>query len=161
MNSEITVLSALPSEYATVKALIVQGLTQRWGQYDASFNPDLEDFTKSYQQAVVVIAKIDRLIVGCGILVKETEAVGRIVRMTVYADHPRAGVGSKILIALLNAARAAGYKEVALETTATWLSAVAFYTARGFVPTRMANGDQHFRLRVDEFHALASRDIHL
>lgn len=63
---EPTILPAHLSEYATIRALIIQGLTLRWGQYNASFNPDLEHFAKSYLQAVVLIAKIDGVIIGCG-----------------------------------------------------------------------------------------------
>ena len=143
--TEVIVLPAHPSEYAAVKALIIQGLTQRWGKYDASFNPDLEHFADSYQQAVVLVAKIDDLMIGCGVLLKEVDTVGRIVRMTVSADHQRTGVGRKILAALLAAAQAAGREELLLETTSTWQSAVAFYTACGFVPVKMEDGDQHFR----------------
>lgn len=83
--------------------------------------------------------------IGCGVLLKEVDTVGRIVRMTVSADHQRTGVGRKILAALLAAAVVAGYSKVLLETTSTWQSAVAFYTACGFVPVKMEDGDQHFR----------------
>jgi GNAT superfamily N-acetyltransferase len=144
--SEVTILLALPTEYAAIRILIIQGLTQRWGSYDAGFNPDLEDFAKSYSQATVLIAKSGDQIIGCGVLVKDTDAVGRIVRMTVCADRQRTGVGRKILNALLAAARDAGYEEVLLETTSTWESAVAFYTACGFVSVTVENGDRHFRL---------------
>lgn len=93
--SEVTVLPAHPREHAAVKALIIQGLTQRWSQYNASFNPDLEHFADSYQQAVVLVAKIDDLIIGCGVLMKEADSVGRIVRMTVRADRQRTSVEEK------------------------------------------------------------------
>lgn len=144
--AEVILLPAHLSEYATVRALIIQGLTQRWGNYDASFNPDLEHFADSYQQAVVLVAKIDDLIIGCGVLLKEADTVGRIVRMTVCAERQRTGVGRKILAALLAAAKAAGYSEVLLETTSTWTSAVAFYSACEFVPSKLESGDQHFFL---------------
>jgi GNAT superfamily N-acetyltransferase len=159
--SEVTILSAHPSEYPAVKALIIQGLTQRWGKYDAHFNPDLEDFAKSYSQAAVLVAKGGGLVVGCGVLLREDDAVGRIVRMTVCADHQRTGVGRKILNALLAAAQTAGYTEVLLETTSTWQSAVAFYTDCGFVPVRAENGDQHFRLMTNECKLLANCTTHL
>lgn len=144
--SQLTVVPAHPSEYAAVRALLIQGLTARWGNYDASFNPDLEHFADSYQQAVVLVAKISDLIIGCGLLLREADAVGRIVRMTVCAERQRTGVGQKILAALLAAAKAAGYSEVLLETTSTWTSAVTFYSACGFVPSKLESGDQHFFL---------------
>lgn len=158
---DVTILPAYPGEYPVVKALIIQGLTQRWGKYDASFNRDLEDFAKSYSQTTALVAKIDGLIIGCGVLIKEGDTVGRIVRMTVCADHQRTGVGRKILNALLAAAQTAGYREVLLETTSTWESAVAFYTACGFVSVKVENGDQHFRLMIKECKLLANCNTHL
>ena len=155
---EVTILAAHRSEYPTVKALIIHGLTQRWGTYDAGFNPDLDDFAKSYQQAIVLVAKIASAIIGCGVLVKDADAIGRIVRMTVCTDHQRAGIGRKILNALLAAAQTAGYTEVLLETTSTWQSAVAFYTACGFAPVKMEDGDQHFHRVIDESNRVANRD---
>ncbi len=145
---EPIILPAHSTEYAAVRALIIQGLTQRWGKYDASSNPDLEDFADFYPQATVLVAKVGDLIIGCGVLVKEDDTVGRIVRMTVRADHQRAGVGRKILAALLAAAKTAGYREVVLETTSTWTSAVDFYSACGFLPSKLESGDQHFRLVI-------------
>ena len=150
-TSEVTILPAHPPEYAAVKALINQGLIQRWGTYDTSFNPDLGHFSNFYQskQAVVLVAKLASPIVGCGMLMKDPEIVGRIVRMTVCEDRQRSGIGRKILDALLAAAQSAGYREVLLETTLTWQSAVAFYTACGFAPVKTENGDQHFRRVID------------
>lgn len=145
----VAIVPAHGTELESVRALIVQGLTQRWGDYDARFNPDLEDFAKSHSQEVVVVAKFDGQIVGCGVLKKDSDGVGRIVRMTVCTDRQRAGIGRKILNALLAAARDAGYDEVLLETTSTWECAVAFYTACGFAPVKTENGDQHFRWVID------------
>jgi GNAT superfamily N-acetyltransferase len=160
-NCEVTILPAHPSDYAAVKALIIQGLSQRWGKYDACFNPDLEDLAISYSQAAVLVAKIDDQIMGCGVLVRDADAIGRILRMTVRADRQRAGIGRKILNALLAAAQTAGYTEVLLETTSTWQSAVAFYKACGFTPVKMENGDQHFRMVINECTLLACRDTDL
>lgn len=147
--SEVAILSAHPSEYTAVTALIIQGLTARWGTYDASVNPDLLDFANCYRQAVILVAKIDGVIIGCGVLVKDANAAGRIVRMTVRADRQRTGVGRKILDSLLEAAKTTGYRVLLLETTSTWKSAVAFYTACGFVPGKVGNGDQQFCLVID------------
>ena len=148
MNLEVKILLAHPSEYTAVTTLIIQGLTHRWGKYEPGFNPDLEDFANFYSQSTVVVAKIDGLIIGCGVLAREADGVGRIVRMTVRADRQRTGVGREVLTALLNAANAAGYREVLLETTSTWQSAMAFYTSCGFVPVRLENANQHFCLVI-------------
>ncbi len=53
-----------------------------------------------------------------------------------------------ILQGLLQAARKRGCRRVVLETTASWESAVKFYSSRGFIPTEVRDGDQHFALAV-------------
>jgi GNAT superfamily N-acetyltransferase len=140
------VREAASSEFAAVRALVVEGLAQRWGRYEASFNPDLESFESTYGSATVLVATFDGRIVGCGILVRDTEQIARFVRMSVSAGLQRKGVGSAILEALLERAANLGCKEVVLETTASWVSAVAFYRRHGFVETMEQDGDQHFHL---------------
>ena len=142
---------AKPNDLSKVRALIVRGLTQRWGQYEPSFNPDLETFGDFYADALVLVARTqDDQIIGCGILIQETENTGRIVRMSVMAERQRTGIGTSILKSLLERANALGYKDVVLETTAAWESANSFYTQQGFVPTREIDGDQHFQLVLKE-----------
>jgi GNAT superfamily N-acetyltransferase len=148
----VTVTLASPSEYGAVRALVVEGLGERWGSYDAARNPDLEAFGTYYGQAVVVVARTGERIVGCGVHKPENggEKTGRIVRMYVVRDMRRTGVGSGVLRFLLESAWSIGYTQVVLETTAAWTSAVAFYRAHGFAPTRVENGDQHFVLARHE-----------
>jgi putative acetyltransferase len=147
---EITTAWASPSEYAAVRALIVQGLSERWSGYDPRLNPDLEAFGTFYEAAIVAVARVDGRIVGCGVLVPQSECVGRIVRMSVAANQRRTGVGGKVLAALIEAARHIGYSELVLETTATWVSAISFYRKHGFVPTHFQDGDQHFMLTLSD-----------
>jgi ribosomal protein S18 acetylase RimI-like enzyme len=70
--------------------------------------------------------------------------------MSVSVEFQRRGIGGIILQALLAHAASNRYKEVVLETTASWVSAVAFYKRHGFRTTVTQNGDQHFRLVLDE-----------
>jgi GNAT superfamily N-acetyltransferase len=130
-----------------VRALIVDGLAQRWGEYDASRNPDLEAFAEHYGESFVVAARdAGGRIVGCGILVAEAPGVARIVRMSVADAWRRHGVGGRVLGALLAHARGRGDRTVVLETTQRWDSAVAFYRKHGFVETHRTAGDVHFRI---------------
>jgi ribosomal protein S18 acetylase RimI-like enzyme len=142
--SRITTCEASRDDYPAVRALIVAGLAERWNTYQAAFNPDLEDFAGYYGSSIVVVAKDEYHVVGCGVLMEESPGVGRIVRMSVSRDQRRTGVGSKVLLALLEAASRVGYGQVVLETTATWESAIAFYKAHDFIPAVIENGDQHF-----------------
>ncbi len=154
-GDELAIGLALPEELPAVRALIVAGLTQRWGSYLQSANPDLAAFERTYANASVIAAKRAGEVVGCGILVAEAPGIARIVRMSVAADLQRTGIGGKVLRALLDRAVQLGYSRVVLETSADWHSAVGFYKHYGFVPTEQRDGDQHFafdlggRFRVD------------
>jgi len=129
--------------------LIEAGLARRWGTFDPARNRDLIEFAATYGARPIVVAKTgDGVIVGCGILTDEALGVARIVRMSVAGDRERRGIGSRVLTALIQHARALGYREIVLETTQTWDSAVAFYERHGFNETHRAGGDAHFRYRL-------------
>jgi GNAT superfamily N-acetyltransferase len=147
----LTIGLARESDLATVRALIIAGLTQRWGDYRHSANPDLEAFERTYANASVIVATRDAEVVGCGILITEAPGIARIVRMSVAADLQRTGIGGKVLRALLERAVRLGCSEVVLETSADWHSAVSFYTRHGFAPTEQRDGDQHFRFDLARF----------
>jgi GNAT superfamily N-acetyltransferase len=135
-----------PQDANAVRDLILQGLAERWGGYDPRLNPDLDDFAGHYRSSVVLVAKRGARVVGVGVLQPEGAGVGRIVRMSVAGDCRRQGIGTQLLEGLLQAARERRYRRIVLETTASWESAVRFYTSRGFVPTEVRDGDQHFVL---------------
>ncbi len=146
---DIVIDAASSNDFAAVKSLIIQGLTERWSTYEAAFNPDLDDFAATYHKALVVVARVDRQVMGCGILLKHSATAARIVRMTVAQPWQRQGLGGQILNALLAAAKASGHNEVLLETTSNWASAVSFYLKHGFERTKIEHDDQHFRFAID------------
>ena len=69
--------------------------------------------------------------------------------MSVAASERLRGVGSRILDGLLESARAAGYRLVVLETTETWVDAIAFYERRGFREVGRRDGEVHMALDVE------------
>jgi ribosomal protein S18 acetylase RimI-like enzyme len=64
--------------------------------------------------------------------------------MSTALRNRRSGVATAILRLLLDHARAAGTKEVVLETTSSWASAVAFYSKHGFTRTHEQDGNTYF-----------------
>jgi ribosomal protein S18 acetylase RimI-like enzyme len=148
--TQLVVEIAGANDSSAVRTLIVEGLTQRWAAYDAARNPDLESFESTYGSSLVLAARLDNTIVGCGVLIGETQSIARIVRMSVARAHQRRGIGRAVLRALLDHAVRLGYEEVTLETTANWDSAIALYCSHGFAATHQCNGDQHFRLVLAE-----------
>jgi GNAT superfamily N-acetyltransferase len=145
MANELAIGLARANELTAVRALIIAGLTQRWGNYLHSANPDLEAFECTYANASIIAARREDEIVGCGILIDEAPQVARIVVNTLQ----RTGIGGAMLRALLERAVQLGYSRVVLETSAHWHSAVAFYTRHGFTPTEQRDGDQHFHFDLE------------
>jgi ribosomal protein S18 acetylase RimI-like enzyme len=126
--------------------LILAGLAEHWGFLDPNANPDLDEIAQTYRDAHFLLAWAGEALVGTGALIREGEGVGRIVRMSVARGFRRQGIGRRILAALLAAARARGYRQVALETTSTWEEAISFYRQHGFRVLGAQDGDTHFVL---------------
>jgi ribosomal protein S18 acetylase RimI-like enzyme len=147
---QVTVAPLNSADSSTVRKLLVAGLTERWGTYNAALNPDIEAFPGSYGDAVVMVAKQAGVVVGTGTLRIINAGQAEVVRMSVAAAARRAGVGSLILSNLLRLAQEQGAHEVILETTSSWSSAVKFYTRHGFVKTHEQDGNSYFCLKPSE-----------
>ncbi len=124
------------SDQAHVHALILRGLTSRFGALDETLNPDLTDIWESYVAAgdTFLVAAFDGQIVGCGALIREngSAAVGRIVRVSVESAMQGRGIGRNISQALIAAARQRGFTELLVETNEDWQSALHLYQSLGF-----------------------------
>ncbi len=66
----LSVSTLQPHESQAAKALIIAGLTERWGTYDPTHNPDLVDFPNSYRDSQIRVARQGVTIVGVGILIR-------------------------------------------------------------------------------------------
>lgn len=122
------------TDQAAVRRLVLAGLAERWGHLDETLNPDLDNIAGSYvvTGGAVLVAEHGGVIVGTGTLKYDGAGVGQIVRMSVASDARRQGLARRLVLALLNAARAAGCERVIVETMHNWHSAVALYVACGF-----------------------------
>jgi GNAT superfamily N-acetyltransferase len=143
------VVSPLKAEdAAAVRQLLIDGLSERWGAYEARFNQDLETFPRSYSGSLILVAKTAGAVVGTGTLRSISPYRAEIVRMSTAPSSRRTGVASAILKHLLDHAHTVGAHEVVLETTTSWASATAFYAKHGFARTHEQGGDTHFILRL-------------
>ena len=141
---EVTLRPFRPEDQEAARCLILDGLRQRWGELDERKNPDLDDIAGHYACGSFFVACLREEVIGTGALLPEADGVGRILRMSVARPWRRQGIGRRILEALLERARAAGYRRVVLETTATWEDAIAFYRRHGFRRVGVRHGDVHF-----------------
>lgn len=142
----ITICPFTPPYQEQAKALILQGLEERWGTINPALNPDLNDIAHSYADGYFVLAFVGEQLVGTGALIPEEQAISRIVRMSVHQTHRRKGIAQAILHHLIMQAKKQGDKTIVLETTANWQSAILFYQQAGFQSLGVWNGDHHFCL---------------
>lgn len=144
MDTPITIRPITADEQAAARDLVLAGLAERWGDLDPSRNPDLDDIISTFSGGVFLVALAGGEVIGTGGLLPENFNDCRIVRMSVRKSWRGHGVGSAILNELVQAATVAGYRNIVLETTATWTDAVDFYLHRDFRSLGVRDGDHHF-----------------
>lgn len=139
------------NDAAAMRALVLAGLRDHFGQLDDRLNPDLDDITGNYHDAgaAIIVAESAGELVGCGILVAEEADTGRLVRMSVRSDQRGKGIGTSLARALLAQARERGYRRVICETTTSWSDARALYRSCGFHEIGEWGGDTHFSIDLD------------
>lgn len=116
------------------RKLILDGLEERFGFLDHSFNPDLRNIIRNYSQdgGVFLVGLQDNKVICTGALTKEGTTAGRIQRMSVKKSHRRGGLAESMLRKLEETARQLGYNELVLETNNEWHSAIEFYKKMGY-----------------------------
>lgn len=136
------------SDAPAMRRLVLNGLGDHFGTIDETMNPDLDDITASYHNtgATIVVAERNSEIVGCGVLVRENDQTGRLVRMSVRGDQRGQGLGKRLVRELLAAAEASGFEKVTCETTEDWVDAIGLYRACGFADVGVWDGDMHFTI---------------
>jgi GNAT superfamily N-acetyltransferase len=135
-----------PQDQDEAKNLILQGLGEHWGFIDYTKNPDLDDIATTYADATFLVAKAGNRIIGTGAFFTPSPGVAQIVRMSVAKELRRCGIGTLIMRQLYERAKAAGYRQMILETTATWDDVIRFYLKSGFRITHLQAGNVYFAL---------------
>lgn len=136
-----------------MRRLVLDGLRDRWGSVDLALNEDLDDIAATYSGGIVLVAVLNRRIVGTGTVRPLGGTTGEVVRMAVAREVRRQGVGTALLSTLTAEAVAAGYRRLELATTADWHDAVRFYQRFGFELSHVTRGrfglDAYFALDLD------------
>ncbi len=140
--TRVDVHEAGPAEIVAAGRLVLAGLAEHWGGVDAFLNHDLANLAAAYPSGRTLVA-VDRAgrVVGTGTVVPRDGHDVEVVRMSVAAELRGAGVGRRILDALIDIAEGWGAQRVVLETTAAWTATVAFYERCGFRVTHYVDGD--------------------
>jgi GNAT superfamily N-acetyltransferase len=137
-----------PADQDAVRALIIEGLAEHFGFVDERFNHDLDNIGEHYTAAYFVVAEKNGEIVGTGCLVPQGADLAQVVRMSTARSTRRKGIGQAILTALLNQARAEGFRRIILTTNEQWDDAIAFYSASGFTEKGRGGGAVLFELML-------------
>lgn len=146
--SEIELRPFAPADQAAVRALVLAGLADHFGELDPTLNHDLDDIAANYVErgAVAIVAEQNGRIIGAGTLIPDSPGVGRLVRMSVARKARGQGLGKRLVRRLIEIARARGDHLLLVETNDDWHDAIALYRACGFQNDHVANGEAHFSL---------------
>lgn len=120
-----------PAAQRLVAALLAD-LARRYGSEDTAAPPTSEELAPP--GGAFFVARLDGEPVGCGGLRRHDDRAGEIKRMYVAPSARGRGVARALLAALEDAARAAGYAEVRLETGVEQPEAMQLYTSAGYEP---------------------------
>jgi GNAT superfamily N-acetyltransferase len=91
---------------------------------------DVDDYTPPGGRFLVVSRR--DAVLGCGAVRSMTRVTGEVKRMWIHPDARGAGLGSRLLDALVAQSRALGHTTLLLDTNAVLTEARALYAKHGF-----------------------------
>jgi GNAT superfamily N-acetyltransferase len=105
--------------------------TERYGDADELAHAHADEFDPP-AGAFVVLVVDGEVVAGGGVRPHEEAGVAEVKRMWTHPGHRRQGHASTVLAALEDAARAAGYTAIRLETGPAQPEAQSLYASRGY-----------------------------
>ena len=148
MTGDVRLVDFAPEHQAQTAELINRNLGLRFGVRDDSKNPDLVDIRTSYTGQTFLVALLEGEVVATGALISREEETGQIVRMHTAPEVRSRGIGTRLLSALEQRARARGMTTVELNTEVPWADAIRFYLGNGYVETHRDTADVYFCKRL-------------
>ena len=132
------------------RQLILNGLGEHFGSIDETRNPDIDNIQGNYivNGATFLVAELNGRIVGTGALLEQERTIGQIVRMSVDRSYRRHGIGSILMLHLLEVARQRKYRQVQLETNNDWYEVIDFYKSLGFVVDKWAPHNVYMSIKL-------------
>jgi len=102
-----------------------------------NFDEEIESLSRYYAgpDGCFIIAAWSGEAVGCGALRRFSESACEMKRLYVIRDYRGEGVGRAIVAALIERARALGYRSILLDTVPTMSRAQSLYASFGFIQT--------------------------
>ena len=109
-------------------------------RFEESFDPGR---TLPADDAVFLVARLDRQPAACGALRTLEPGLGEILRMWVDHAHRGLGLGARMLDALEHEASALGHRAVRLYTNRSLAEAKAMYRSHGYAEIPRYNADPY------------------
>jgi ribosomal protein S18 acetylase RimI-like enzyme len=133
----IWALNELPNLGATADPSLPLELPQP-SEPPAAF-PDLRDVTSGFtdRDGEFLVSEHDGHVVGMGGYRPDDADAVEIMRVRVHPAMRRRRIGADLMAELERRARAAGFREVRLNTATNMPEAIAFYRALGYTETRL------------------------
>lgn len=153
MTQTPTLRAFAPDDQPAARALILEGLGERFGFIDETRNPDVDDIAAHYLTPghLFLVAELAGVVVGTGALLFEDDgATCQLARVSTRRDLRRQGIARLIVAALLAEARQRGRRRAWVETNETWHEAIALYQRLGFTITERRDGLVFLALRLAE-----------
>jgi GNAT superfamily N-acetyltransferase len=134
-RSDLVIREYQPADLPVVLALHRRAL-EAVGAYveGSSWSDDFSDIEGNYLRSggTFLVGLEGDVVVSMGALRRVDEDTAEVRRMRTAPEHQRKGYGTAILAALIERARAAGYRELILETTDKQPVAMRLYRKTGF-----------------------------
>lgn len=149
MQKPFLIRSFAPNDQEPARLLILEGLADHFDIIDPTLNPDLQDIEASYlrQGSLFLVVELDKVLVGTGALIAESENTGRIVRVSVAKSHRRMGIGRQITQKIISAGRLQ-FTRIVVETNDNWFDAIRLYQSCGFTVYDHRDGELHMMLQL-------------
>jgi len=150
-----TLRDATNADVPAVKRIVTTVLAEYGLTADpCGIDRDLDDLEQHFGTGVFkVVEAADGTIVGCGGLLRMSDAEGEIRKMYLLPAARGHGLGKRMLRELIARAREMGMRRVVLETASVLTEAIALYRSHGFVRTERADMtdrcDQAWVLELD------------
>ncbi len=131
------------ADQRAARALILEGLGERFGSIDETLNPDLNDIAATYLAAghAFLVAEVAGALAGTAALRFESDgATCQLARVSVRPEMRRQGVARALVEGLLALARERRRASVWVETHEPWQDAIALYERLGFVEYARRDG---------------------
>lgn len=135
-------MTGMVLEVTIQEATDYDDVRQLWAQYWDEHHEDLgaqdlaaegQDLPGPYKDGAILVARAGDEVLGTVAFRPFDAETADMKRMYVPKEHRGSGIGSRLCLAVIEAARAKGFKRMVLDTTESMTAARSVYRKHGFV----------------------------